>query len=502
MSGPEYDGAVHEATPDIESEPLAATPTGRLYQPFASGPLVEPRAHARGGRVELDGERRRARVPGGVGTTSGQGRSAGVRPGVRRGSRARGHARGGVFAREGHCDGLAVPAAVAAVRDGRRRRRRGVVPERRKPAGLVPRLVRAHACHVRRGAVRARVGRAAARGEPGGGVGAAHVERDRLVVPAVRIRGPARSAASAAGGVASYFRDAVTFAFVFPARSVQEPVIVWFGPSGPEYVGPEQEAIPEVASSPGTPSATGWLYQPFGRAAGQAARGGRRRRVVLEVRAAGSLVFPARSVQVPERDTEASSGPRSRPARYTCPARDIPRRLRERDRERRPVPPVRVRRPARCGDRLSARCVVLERRSSPERSCSPPGPCTCRDTDASAVRPGVGRVVHASTPEVASVPHSQRQRRRLYQPFQSGPRARRRRLPRRGRVELERQRRRRRSSFPALSVHVPERETILDPARSSPGRQVPGPRERDRDRHARHQPFAFGGRVRRAARWP
>jgi hypothetical protein len=37
-SGPEYVVDVHEATPDTEAVPAAATCTGWLYQPFASGP--------------------------------------------------------------------------------------------------------------------------------------------------------------------------------------------------------------------------------------------------------------------------------------------------------------------------------------------------------------------------------------------------------------------------------------------------------------------------------
>ncbi len=121
--------------------------------------------------------------------------------------------------------------------------------------------------------------------------------------PGVPVGGP--------GDVASYFSDAVTFSLVFPARSVQDPVIVWFGPSGPEYVGPEQEAIPEVASPPVTPSATGWLYQPFasgGRASVPVADGGVAS--YLKVKLAGvESTFPAPSVHAPERVTDAASGP-------------------------------------------------------------------------------------------------------------------------------------------------------------------------------------------------
>jgi hypothetical protein len=38
-SGPEYDGALHEAIPEVPSVPEAVAPTAWLYQPFESGAL-------------------------------------------------------------------------------------------------------------------------------------------------------------------------------------------------------------------------------------------------------------------------------------------------------------------------------------------------------------------------------------------------------------------------------------------------------------------------------
>ena len=37
-SGPEYRAPAQPASPDVASEPVTATSTGWLYQPFASGP--------------------------------------------------------------------------------------------------------------------------------------------------------------------------------------------------------------------------------------------------------------------------------------------------------------------------------------------------------------------------------------------------------------------------------------------------------------------------------
>jgi hypothetical protein len=47
LSGPEYEPFEHEATPDVASEPVNATPTARRYHPPASGP--------RSGRAFTDG---------------------------------------------------------------------------------------------------------------------------------------------------------------------------------------------------------------------------------------------------------------------------------------------------------------------------------------------------------------------------------------------------------------------------------------------------------------
>jgi hypothetical protein len=114
----------------------------------------------------------------------------------------------------------------------------------------------------------------------------------------------------ALGGVASYLSVALTASFVLPARSVHEPVTVRPVPSGPAYRGPAQEAMPEVASLPVTPRATGRLYQPFAsgsRSSAPVAEGG----VASYFKASvtGALVLPARSVHVPEREAAASSGP-------------------------------------------------------------------------------------------------------------------------------------------------------------------------------------------------
>ena len=70
----------------------------------------------------------------------------------------------------------------------------------------------------------------------------------------------------------------------------------------------------------------------------------------LRPRASGALVFPARSVQVPDTDTVAESGPLYEAAglqRFPNPGH-VARRLRESDGERAVVPAVRV------GARLAA----------------------------------------------------------------------------------------------------------------------------------------------------
>ena len=107
-------------------------------------PSRETRAHARGGRVELDGERRRARVPGGVGTASGQCRAAGVRPGVRRGRSAR-RTRRRLRPRPTKVtvtgSRYQPPSPRSGTADVDRRRR--VVPERRDCRDAVPCPVRA-----------------------------------------------------------------------------------------------------------------------------------------------------------------------------------------------------------------------------------------------------------------------------------------------------------------------------------------------------------------------
>ena len=53
---------------------------------------------------------------------------------------------------------------------------------------------------------------------------------------------------------------------VLPALSVQVPPTVAIVESGPEYVVPEHDTIPEN-EVPETEAVTGWLYQPFESAA-------------------------------------------------------------------------------------------------------------------------------------------------------------------------------------------------------------------------------------------
>ena len=81
------------------------------------------------------------------------------------------------------------------------------------------------------------------------------------------------------------------------------------GLSGPEYVTPLQESIPEPVSVPVAVTVTGWLYQPF-------ASGGRENAVVTPggVESYWSedellAEFPALSVQVPCTVAAAASGP-------------------------------------------------------------------------------------------------------------------------------------------------------------------------------------------------
>ena len=85
-----------------------------------------------------------------------------------------------------------------------------------------------------------------------------------VTVTASRYQPPSPRSGTAAveGGVASYLSVA-TAGTLFPAWSVHAPATCAAAPSGPEYVAPEHEASPEVASDPLTFSVTGWLYQPF-----------------------------------------------------------------------------------------------------------------------------------------------------------------------------------------------------------------------------------------------
>ena len=78
--------------------------------------------------------------------------------------------------------------------------------------------------------------------------------------------------------------------------------------SGPEYVTPEQESIPDPVSVPVAVIVTGWLYQPFASGGRENARqsGG-----VESYWSENELLaeFPALSVQVPCTVAQAASGP-------------------------------------------------------------------------------------------------------------------------------------------------------------------------------------------------
>ena len=92
---------------------------------------------------------------------------------------------------------------------------------------------------------------------------------------------------------------------VFPALSVQLP------PPDPGIVPPEHDAIPERLSLPLAPKSTGWLYQlpESGPRESEMLTDGGVASYLIGPKLAGALVFPALSVQVPENEALAVSGP-------------------------------------------------------------------------------------------------------------------------------------------------------------------------------------------------
>src|SRR3954470_5480558 len=86
-----------------------------------------------------------------------------------------------------------------------------------------------------------------------------------------------------AGGVASYWRENDPDALL-PAWSVQMPPSDAASSPGPGNVSEVQPAMPEVASLPCQPTATGWLYQPF-------ASGGRAAPPVMPVGGSASILI-------------------------------------------------------------------------------------------------------------------------------------------------------------------------------------------------------------------
>jgi hypothetical protein len=109
------------------------------------------------------------------------------------------------------------------------------------------------------------------------------------------------------GGVASYL-SAMVAVPTLPAPSVQEPLTVALGSSGPVKSTEEQPAIPAVASVPENVTVSAWLYQPLASEALLAvafAVGGVES--YLSARLAVAML-PARSVQEPVRVALALSG--------------------------------------------------------------------------------------------------------------------------------------------------------------------------------------------------
>ena len=118
--------------------------------------------------------------------------------------------------------------------------------------------------------------------------------------------------ATATGGVASYLNANVAAALWFPARSVHVPERDAEAVSGPPYeTGALQVSGPETSPAAcANETVSARLNQPFASAARSAdATAWGAVASYLNETAAAALRLPARSVQVPEREALASSGP-------------------------------------------------------------------------------------------------------------------------------------------------------------------------------------------------
>ena len=175
------------------SVPAKLTASGALYQPAAVGGASRSRRHLRRSGVVLDHDGARSDVAGEVAAGSTDRGGGGVGPRVRLRRVARGEPRGCVASGVADRERMVVPAVDVRRTRGRggRLRRRLVVLRREERGGaLVAGLVDAGSGQRDGRIVRPRVGRLGTGGDAGGAVDALEGDRDRVVVPAVRIRRP------------------------------------------------------------------------------------------------------------------------------------------------------------------------------------------------------------------------------------------------------------------------------------------------------------------------
>ena len=188
----------------------------------------------------------------------------------------------------------------------------------------------------------------------------------------------------------------------------------------------------------------------------------------LNASAAGKLVFPAMSVQLPDRDTLAPV--RTRVGRTANCTRPGPKRRLPPDRTRSSAAPgFTSRSRLGLGSPQRSRPAASRRTSSsrlPPRSCSRPDRSTCPEAPRDAtVRSRVVGLVHEATPDSRVHARHVEPTGWLYQLFLSGQRASDAGGARSSPVVLEGQPLTALLVLPALSVHVPE----------SPGAAASGP---------------------------